>query len=79
VEKEKKDHGKSADPFTAAYSDLLEKVNELSLVCNPTCVFKAFILCEHDLADVMALVVCPDSCRKLMRLGKKRIGHSRPL
>lgn len=33
AEKEKKDHAKGPDPFIDAYSDLLEKINELSLVC----------------------------------------------
>lgn len=30
--KEVIDHGKGSDPFMVAYSDLLEKINELSLV-----------------------------------------------
>eukprot|EP00884_Botryococcus_braunii_P019044 jgi/Botrbrau1/5823/Bobra.0366s0008.2 len=34
AEKKEKDHGKGSDPFMDAYSDLLEKINELSLIAQ---------------------------------------------
>eukprot|EP00884_Botryococcus_braunii_P019043 jgi/Botrbrau1/5822/Bobra.0366s0008.1 len=76
AEKKEKDHGKGSDPFMDAYSDLLEKINELSLKADDISKEKNRALkasLNAELRRAKALLA-ENELRKLEKLLKKGKG-----